>query len=257
MVARSWARGLAPRTHFRPCRENSHAHLGATAHRRPPLPPGSSHLIQADLQSSGWRLQTQSRTCRPAGSALTSGEAATQPGSPGPAARNDISPLSWRGARSPGMQEGPQEVAAQGAGVSPSFFFPPKSQLARCPSGTSCARLLTHPRQHCAETRLPGERVSANRSAQRACGGMCVGGAAAPGRWRDSCRSSLRGFRWSLRTCGWLSVCLPLPAAAAPFSFLSLPSFRLSLPQPAPSPSYPLSSPCCLSWRMEDAGDLP
>lgn len=124
MVARSWATGLTPRTHFRPCRVNSHAHLGATAHRRPPFPPGSSHLIQADLQSSGWRLQTRSQTCRPAGSALTSGEAVTQPRSPGPAARNDISPLSWRGARSPGMQEGPREVAAQGAGVSPSFFFP-------------------------------------------------------------------------------------------------------------------------------------
>lgn len=53
-------------------------------------------------------------------------------------------------------------MAAQGAGVSPSFFFfvlfffLPLSlnSLARCPSGTSCARLLTHPRQHRAGTRV-------------------------------------------------------------------------------------------------------
>lgn len=124
VVSRSRARGLAPRTHFRPCRENSRAHLGATAHRRSALPPGSSHLNQAALQSSGWRLQTRSRTCRPAGSALTSGEAATQPGSPGPAARNDISPLSWRGAHSTGMQEGPLSGGGRpGSWRQPQFFF--------------------------------------------------------------------------------------------------------------------------------------
>lgn len=83
----------------------------------------------------------------------------------------------------------------------------------------------------------------------RACGGLCVGGAAAPGKWRGAGSGlCLWGFRWSLRTCGWLSICLPLLVA---FCFLSLRLTTLAelqdkLPPQAPpllSPQLPLLPP--------------
>lgn len=57
---RSWERGLAPRTHFRPCRENSQAHLGATAHRcRSPPSRSPSRLFSPELgRSPVLRLET-------------------------------------------------------------------------------------------------------------------------------------------------------------------------------------------------------
>lgn len=130
------------------------------------------------------------------------------------------------------------------------FFFPPKSQLARSLSlgdfmcQTAC---LPTPGQHRAETRLPGVRVSANRSA-RVWGHV---------RGRRGCPGEVEG-RLPLEPPGlqvesedlWLSVCLPLPVAAAPFS---LPSSRLSLPhQLLPlliCSAVPAASPG--GWRMQ------
>lgn len=150
------------------------------------------------------------------------------------------------------MQEGPlgrwppRELASAPVFC---FFSPPKSQLALCPSGTSCARLPTHPGQHRAETRLPGVRVSANQSARvwghvrgrRGCLGEVEG------------RPPLEPPRLQVESEDlWLSVCLPLPAAA-PFSFLSRPSSGLSLPHQLLPPlirsAVPAASPG--GWRMQ------
>lgn len=96
-------------------------------------------------------------------------EAASQPGSPGPAAQNDISPVLARGARTKNAG-GASGGGCLGAGVSPffGFLFPPLSlnSLARCPSGTSCARLPTHRSRHCAEMLPLGVWLCANECAR-------------------------------------------------------------------------------------------
>lgn len=163
---RSWVRGLAPRTHFLPCRENSHAHLGATAHPPPPQASSPSGLFSPELgRSPVLRLETPNpKPTKPAGQQAAHSLPERQPPSPGPLARQPgmtSAPCLGEGRTAQECRRGlgrwpPRELAS-----APVFFSPPKSQLARCPSGTSCARLLTHPRQHHA-----GTRVSANRSAR-------------------------------------------------------------------------------------------
>jgi hypothetical protein len=91
----------------------------------------------------------------------------------------------------------------------------------------------------------------------RACGGMYVGGGC-PGEVEGPLPHEPPGLQVKSEDL-WLAVSLsPSPGSG---SALRLPSpcgaKQLSLPHQAPSPSYPLSSPCCLSSRMEDAGDLP
>lgn len=138
-------------------------------------------------------------------------EAATRPGSPGPAAQNDISPVLARGAR-PKNAGGASGGGCLGAGVSPSTR---SLAVPRGPHVPDClpTAVGTVQKRCC-------WACGCVQMSVRACGGLCVGGAAAPGKWRGA-GSGLRlwGFRWSLRTCGWLSICLPLLVA---FCFLSL-----------------------------------
>lgn len=153
------------------------------------------------------------------------------------------SALSWRGARVPRMQEGPPEVTAWERRQ-------PVNSLARCPSGTSCARLPTHRSRHCAEALLLGVRLCANECARM--WGLV--------RRRRGCPGEVEGCWIWLAPLGlqvesedlWLAVDLsPSPGSLLlplPASDLHLLSSRInSLHKPLPS--YPLSCPCCLSWR--------
>lgn len=120
------------------------------------------------------------------------------------------------------------------------FLFPPsKSQLA-VPRGLhvpDCLPTAVGTVQKCCRWACGCVQMSV-----RACGGLCVGGTAAPGKWRGAGSGlCLWGFRWSLRTCGWLSICLPLLVA---FCFLSLRLTTLAeLQDKLPPQAPPLLSP--------------
>lgn len=154
-------------------------------------------------------------------------------------------------------------MAAQGAGVSPSFlcfFFSPKSQLARSLSlGDFMCQTAYPPRAAPCRDAAAGRAGECEPECARV--GACAWEARLPpGRWRGPGCSSLRAFRWSLRTCGCQSVSLSRrqrPSASSP---CRAPSSGLSLPHQLLPPlirsAVPAASPG--GWRMQVTGpELP
>lgn len=153
------------------------------------------------------------------------------------------SALSWRGAPSQECRRGLRRWL-------PGSGRQPVNSLARCPSGTSCARLPTHRSRHCAEALLLGVRLCANECARMW----------GPVRRRRGCPGEVEGCWIWLAPLGlqvesedlWLAVDLsPSPGSL----LLPLPASDLHLLSSGinslhkPLPSYPLSCPCCLSRR--------
>lgn len=198
VAVKNWARGLAPRTHFLcPCRENSHAHLGATAHRRrPALSP--VRLFSPELgRSPVLRLETPNpKPTEPAAQQAARSLPERQPPSPGPLARQPgmTSARLGEGRTAQECRRGlgrwpPRELASAPV---VSFFSPPKSQLARslslgdfmcqtayppqaapCRNAGECEPECAHVGACAWEARLPrGGGGAAAARASRASGGV-------------------------------------------------------------------------------------
>lgn len=137
------------------------------SHRPPPPASSLSRLFSSELgRSPVLRLETPNpKPTEPAAQQAARSLPERQPPSPGPLARQPgmtSAPCLGEGCTAQECRRGlgrwpPRELASAPVFFFfVLFFFLPLSlnSLARCPSGTSCARLLTHPRQHRAGTRV-------------------------------------------------------------------------------------------------------
>lgn len=166
------------------------------SHRPPPPASSLSRLFSSELgRSPVLRLETPNpKPTEPAAQQAARSLPERQPPSPGPLARQPgmtSAPCLGEGCTAQECRRGlgrwpPRELAS-----APVFFFcfvffsPPKSQLAR---SLSLGDFMC-------QTAYPPQAAPCRNAGECARVGACTWEAAAPGRWRGRCRTSLQGFR--------------------------------------------------------------